>query len=219
MRRQIEYNALLCGAQVTVVDPAYTFQTCNRCGRVDAKSRRTRDQFTCTRCGHATPQTSAPRSTPKPADSSRPKPPAKHAWARTRGLMAKYRRTRPAPGPGGMPLRRSRGCPASARGAARYRRAGPHTRQSARRSRAQGRQRQGPDMPRPSSSYPASTTLSSAAVLALPTVTPESSADGGDGAGAARGLVPAVVRRSRRVPRGAVPAAPRSVQGWRRVRA
>ncbi|MGW5782091.1 RNA-guided endonuclease InsQ/TnpB family protein [Streptomyces sp. NPDC003863] len=53
IRRQIEYKALLYGATVTVVDPAYTSQTCNRCGHVDTKSRRTRDQFTCTRCGHA----------------------------------------------------------------------------------------------------------------------------------------------------------------------
>ncbi|MGW4779908.1 RNA-guided endonuclease InsQ/TnpB family protein [Streptomyces filamentosus] len=54
IRRQIEYKALLYGTTVTVVDPAYTSQTCNRCGHVDAKSRRTRDLFTCTRCGHAT---------------------------------------------------------------------------------------------------------------------------------------------------------------------
>ncbi|MFD8850588.1 RNA-guided endonuclease InsQ/TnpB family protein [Streptomyces sp. NPDC059604] len=54
IRRQIEYKALLCGTAVTVVDPAYTSQTCNRCGHVDAKNRRTRDLFTCTRCDHAT---------------------------------------------------------------------------------------------------------------------------------------------------------------------
>ncbi|MFB7030916.1 MULTISPECIES: RNA-guided endonuclease InsQ/TnpB family protein [unclassified Streptomyces] len=54
IRRQIEYKARLYGTAVTVVDPAYTSQTCNRCGHVDAKSRRTRDLFTCTRCGYAT---------------------------------------------------------------------------------------------------------------------------------------------------------------------
>ncbi|MFF6888725.1 RNA-guided endonuclease InsQ/TnpB family protein [Streptomyces sp. NPDC012421] len=54
IRRQIEYKARLYGTAVSVVDPAYTSQTCNRCGHVDAKNRRTRDLFTCTRCGHAT---------------------------------------------------------------------------------------------------------------------------------------------------------------------
>ncbi|MEU8764822.1 transposase [Streptomyces sp. NPDC048659] len=54
IRRQVEYKALMYGTRVTIVDPAYTSQTCNRCRHVDAKSRRTRDLFTCTRCGHAT---------------------------------------------------------------------------------------------------------------------------------------------------------------------
>ncbi|MFE5028605.1 zinc ribbon domain-containing protein [Streptomyces sp. NPDC056656] len=42
------------GARVSAVNPAHTSQTCNRCGHVDAKSRRIRDLFTCTRCGHHT---------------------------------------------------------------------------------------------------------------------------------------------------------------------
>ncbi|MET9499546.1 transposase [Streptomyces sp. NPDC006552] len=54
IRRQLEYKAPRYGARVTAVNPAYTSQTCNRCAHVDAKSRRTRDLFTCTRCGHVT---------------------------------------------------------------------------------------------------------------------------------------------------------------------
>ncbi|WP_328374653.1 transposase [Streptomyces sp. NBC_01020] len=54
IRRQIEYKAERHGVQVTAVNPAYTSQTCHRCGHVDRKSRRTRSVFECTRCGHAT---------------------------------------------------------------------------------------------------------------------------------------------------------------------
>jgi len=34
------------------VDPAYTSQTCHRCGRVDANSRKSHADFACTSCGH-----------------------------------------------------------------------------------------------------------------------------------------------------------------------
>ncbi len=54
IRQQLEYKAVRYGAQLTAVNPAYTSQTCHRCGHVDAKSRRTRDLFTCTSCGHST---------------------------------------------------------------------------------------------------------------------------------------------------------------------
>ncbi|MER7970441.1 transposase [Streptomyces sp. NPDC096080] len=54
IRRQLEYKAPLHGVRLSVVNPAYTSQTCHRCGHVDAKSRRTRDLFTCTSCGHST---------------------------------------------------------------------------------------------------------------------------------------------------------------------
>ncbi|MFQ6147472.1 RNA-guided endonuclease InsQ/TnpB family protein [Streptomyces seoulensis] len=54
IRRQLEYKAPRYGARLSAVNPAYTSQTCHRCGHVDAKSRRTRDLFTCTRCGHST---------------------------------------------------------------------------------------------------------------------------------------------------------------------
>ncbi|MFF4283178.1 RNA-guided endonuclease InsQ/TnpB family protein [Streptomyces kronopolitis] len=54
IRRQIEYKAPWHGTTICVVNPAYTSQTCNRCGHTDPKSRRTRSVFVCTRCGHAT---------------------------------------------------------------------------------------------------------------------------------------------------------------------
>lgn len=54
IRRQLEYKAPRYGARVTAVNPAYTSQTCDSCGHVDAKSRRTRSLFVCTNCGHAT---------------------------------------------------------------------------------------------------------------------------------------------------------------------
>ncbi|WLQ38384.1 transposase (plasmid) [Streptomyces castrisilvae] len=54
IRRQVEYKAKWHGVTVTAVNPAYTSQTCHRCGHVDRKSRRTRSLFQCTRCGHAT---------------------------------------------------------------------------------------------------------------------------------------------------------------------
>jgi transposase len=38
--------------RVVNVDPAYTSQTCHRCGRVDANSRESQADFACTSCGH-----------------------------------------------------------------------------------------------------------------------------------------------------------------------
>lgn len=52
IRRQIEYKARWHGTLVTAVNPAYTSQTCHKCGHVDRKSRRTRSVFECTQCGH-----------------------------------------------------------------------------------------------------------------------------------------------------------------------
>ncbi|MEU9232198.1 zinc ribbon domain-containing protein [Streptomyces subrutilus] len=35
------------------VNPAYTSQTCPRCGRVDAHSRKSQAEFVCTACAYA----------------------------------------------------------------------------------------------------------------------------------------------------------------------
>ncbi|WP_406479052.1 RNA-guided endonuclease InsQ/TnpB family protein [Streptomyces platensis] len=40
------------GSRILLVNPAYTSQTCNRCGHVDAKSRKSQAVFECTACGH-----------------------------------------------------------------------------------------------------------------------------------------------------------------------
>lgn len=40
------------GTTVVKVDPAYTSQTCHRCGVVDPKSRKSQADFWCTACGH-----------------------------------------------------------------------------------------------------------------------------------------------------------------------
>ena len=49
LRAMLEYKA---GAAVAV-DPRNTSRTCHACGHTDAGSRRTRDRFECTACGHA----------------------------------------------------------------------------------------------------------------------------------------------------------------------
>jgi transposase len=38
--------------RVEKINPAYTSQTCNACGHVDAKSRQSQSRFACTSCGH-----------------------------------------------------------------------------------------------------------------------------------------------------------------------
>ncbi|MFF2306042.1 zinc ribbon domain-containing protein [Streptomyces sp. NPDC058128] len=78
IRRQIEYKAPLYGAQVTVVDPAYTSQTCNRCGHVDANVPRgpprrtsTRPHLRSGRPGRASLWARAPSAKPRPGNSAR----------------------------------------------------------------------------------------------------------------------------------------------------
>jgi putative transposase len=51
----IAYKACRAGVPVLVVDPAYTSQTCPRCGRVSRKNRPCRDDFCCVVCGLAGP--------------------------------------------------------------------------------------------------------------------------------------------------------------------
>ncbi|MFH8485310.1 RNA-guided endonuclease InsQ/TnpB family protein [Streptomyces longisporoflavus] len=51
IRRQLTYKTAWYGSTLSAVNPAYTSQTCHRCGHVDRKSRRTRSVFQCTACG------------------------------------------------------------------------------------------------------------------------------------------------------------------------
>ncbi len=46
--RMLDYKA----ANVVSVRPAYTSQTCNECGAVDKRSRKTQSEFHCVHCGH-----------------------------------------------------------------------------------------------------------------------------------------------------------------------
>lgn len=51
----IEYKARRAGVPFIEVDPAYTSQRCPRCGHTERGNRRTRDHFSCRRCGLAGP--------------------------------------------------------------------------------------------------------------------------------------------------------------------
>ncbi|MFI0451401.1 RNA-guided endonuclease InsQ/TnpB family protein [Actinomadura sp. 6N118] len=51
----IAYKAHRAGVPFLEVDPAYTSQSCPRCGHVSRKNRPTRDLFCCRRCGLAGP--------------------------------------------------------------------------------------------------------------------------------------------------------------------
>jgi putative transposase len=47
----LAYQAKQAGVAFVEVDPAYTSQTCSKCGRVDKKNRLTQAVFECGRCG------------------------------------------------------------------------------------------------------------------------------------------------------------------------
>ncbi|MFI0445737.1 RNA-guided endonuclease InsQ/TnpB family protein [Actinomadura sp. 6N118] len=55
LEQHIRYKAQRAGVPVQAVDPAYTSQTCPRCGHVAKQNRSTRDDFCCRRCGLAGP--------------------------------------------------------------------------------------------------------------------------------------------------------------------
>ncbi len=49
---KLEYKTHLAGTRLVRVDPAYTSQTCNRCGHVAKENRESQAVFRCARCGH-----------------------------------------------------------------------------------------------------------------------------------------------------------------------
>jgi len=50
-RAMLEWKGCAAGVIVERVEPAYTSQTCSRCGAVDADSRQSQAVFVCTTCG------------------------------------------------------------------------------------------------------------------------------------------------------------------------
>jgi putative transposase len=51
--RQLDYKLLWNGGYLVKVNPAYTSQTCPRCGYVSRNNRRTQSDFVCVECGFA----------------------------------------------------------------------------------------------------------------------------------------------------------------------
>ena len=51
LQQYIEYKAEREGIKVRYIDPAYTSQTCSRCGHIDKENRQTQEKFICTKCG------------------------------------------------------------------------------------------------------------------------------------------------------------------------
>ena len=51
LQNMIEYKAKREGIKVRYVDPAYTSQTCSKCGHVDKENRSTQAKFKCINCG------------------------------------------------------------------------------------------------------------------------------------------------------------------------
>ena len=52
IQTKLDYKTRLAGVQLTLVNPAYTSQTCNRCGHIAKKNPETQADVHCTRCGH-----------------------------------------------------------------------------------------------------------------------------------------------------------------------
>lgn len=52
LREFLVYKAKQAGVPLLFVDPRNSSRTCNRCGYVDKKNRRSQADFSCLRCGH-----------------------------------------------------------------------------------------------------------------------------------------------------------------------
>ena len=53
LRTFLTYKAALAGLPVYLIDPAYTSQTCSRCGHCERANRQSQASFVCRRCGFA----------------------------------------------------------------------------------------------------------------------------------------------------------------------
>jgi putative transposase len=54
LREFIAYKAALAGVPMVYVNPAYTSQTCSRCGHCERANRRSQARFLCVACGFST---------------------------------------------------------------------------------------------------------------------------------------------------------------------
>jgi IS605 OrfB family transposase len=54
LREFLVYKAKRAGVLLLFVDPRNSSRTCNRCGYVDKKNRKSQADFSCLRCGHST---------------------------------------------------------------------------------------------------------------------------------------------------------------------
>jgi putative transposase len=53
LRAFIAYKAQMAGVRLVLVNPAYTSQTCSRCGHCERANRTSQSKFLCVRCGYA----------------------------------------------------------------------------------------------------------------------------------------------------------------------
>jgi len=53
LRSFIAYKAALAGVRLVLVNPAYTSQTCSRCGHCEKANRKSQSKFLCVHCGYA----------------------------------------------------------------------------------------------------------------------------------------------------------------------
>ena len=51
LQSMVEYKADRVGIKVRYINPAYTSQTCSKCGHIDKENRQTQEKFRCTKCG------------------------------------------------------------------------------------------------------------------------------------------------------------------------
>jgi transposase len=51
LRAFIAYKAAVAGVPVVYVNPAYTSQTCSRCGHCERATRKSQAKFLCVSCG------------------------------------------------------------------------------------------------------------------------------------------------------------------------
>ena len=52
IQNKLEYKTRLAGTRLILVNPAYTSQTCNRCGHVAKENRESQAVFQCVNCGN-----------------------------------------------------------------------------------------------------------------------------------------------------------------------